>query len=84
MDPFTLAAINPHKATMRRMVADAMAREDAARRIAAVAPDRLQSLLEEAQRRQAAHQELSSARGWPTLATAGLDSVYEDVCAGRL
>ena len=68
----------------KRLLTDAIARENAAMRIAAVAPERHQALLEEAQRRQATHHGICQTRGWPEQVTAGLDSVYEDVCAGRL
>jgi len=68
----------------KQLLSDAIAKENAAMRIAAVAHDRFRPLLEEAQRRQAAHHELCQTKGWPEQVTAGLDSVYEDVCAGRL
>lgn len=81
---FNFQNILPFQQSLRQMTADAIAREEAAMSIAAVAPDRLRKLLEEAQRRQDLHRDVTIERGWPTLPTAGLDSVYEDVCAGRL
>jgi hypothetical protein len=81
---FNLQNLLPFQATLKKMTADAIDREEAAMRIGAVAPDRLEWLMKEAQRRQEAHRELATTRGWETIATAGLDSVYEDVCRGRL
>jgi glutamate racemase len=81
---FRLQKLLPHHRTLRKLVDHAIAREEAAMRIAAVAHDRFRPLLEEAQRRQDAHEELCKTSAFPVIPTAGLDSVYEDVCAGRL
>jgi hypothetical protein len=74
----------PFTGTMRKLVNAAVEKENAAMRLAAVAPERFRPLLEEAQRRQDMHEALCNERGWLTIVTAGLDSVYEDVCHGRL
>lgn len=76
--PFTFAA------AFRRNFAAIAARENAALRIAAIAHDRLDFLLTEAERRQELHHDICRERGWPVQPTAGLDSVYEDVAAARL
>ena len=82
--PFKLQNLLPFQASLRKMTADAIAREESAMRIGALAPDRLTWLLEEAQRRQDVHEEWCRQSSTAVVSTAGLDSVYEDVCKGLL